>query len=66
MGHGDPGRNRYRVGARVFDATTPHASGGTYVNFMTEDESGAAAAYGANYVRLADIKKQRDPENVRI
>jgi FAD/FMN-containing dehydrogenase len=48
-----------------FDATTPHASGGTYVNFMTEDESGrAAAAYGANYARLADIKKQRDPENV--
>jgi len=48
-----------------FDATAPHASGGTYVNFMTEDESGrAAAAYGANYARLADIKKRHDPENV--
>jgi len=48
-----------------FDATAPHASGGTYVNFMTEDESGrATAAYGANYARLADIKKRYDPENV--
>jgi FAD/FMN-containing dehydrogenase len=48
-----------------FDATAPHASGGTYVNFMTEDESGrVTAAYGANYARLADIKKRHDPDNV--
>ena len=48
-----------------FDAAAPHASGGTYVNFMTEDESErVAAAYGPNYVRLADIKKRHDPENV--
>jgi FAD/FMN-containing dehydrogenase len=48
-----------------FDATAPHASGGTYVNFMTEDEAGrVTAAYGANYRRLADIKKRYDPENV--
>jgi FAD/FMN-containing dehydrogenase len=48
-----------------FDATAPQASGGTYVNFMTEDESGrVTAAYGANYARLADIKKRHDPDNV--
>jgi len=48
-----------------FDATAPHASGGAYVNFMTEDESGrVSAAYGANYARLAGIKRRHDPENV--
>jgi FAD/FMN-containing dehydrogenase len=48
-----------------FDATAPYASGGAYVNFMTEDEAGrVAAAYGANYARLAEIKRQHDPENV--
>jgi FAD/FMN-containing dehydrogenase len=48
-----------------FDATAPHASAGTYVNFMTEDESDrVATAYGANYARLAKIKRQYDPDNV--
>ncbi|MBP1774342.1 MAG: FAD/FMN-dependent dehydrogenase [candidate division NC10 bacterium] len=48
-----------------FDAAAPYASGSTYVNFMTEDESGrTTAAYGANYARLADLKKRYDPENV--
>jgi len=48
-----------------FKASAPHASAGAYVNFMTEDESDrVAAAYGANYARLAQIKKQYDPENV--
>ncbi len=48
-----------------FEATTPYASGGAYVNFMTEDESGrVAAAYGANHARLVDIKRKHDPDNV--
>jgi FAD/FMN-containing dehydrogenase len=48
-----------------FDAAAPYASGSTYVNFMTEDESGrTTAAYGANHARLADLKKRYDPENV--
>ena len=48
-----------------FAAAAPYASAGAYVNFMTEDESDrVSAAYGANYARLAEIKKQYDPENV--
>jgi FAD/FMN-containing dehydrogenase len=50
---------------RFFDAAAPFASAGAYVNFMTEEETGrVAAAYGANYPRLASIKRQYDPENV--
>jgi FAD/FMN-containing dehydrogenase len=48
-----------------FKATAPYSSAGAYVNFMTEDESDrVTAAYGANYARLVQIKKQYDPENV--
>ncbi|HEU4436408.1 MAG TPA: FAD-binding oxidoreductase [candidate division Zixibacteria bacterium] len=48
-----------------FKATAPYASGGAYVNFMTGDESDrVASAYGANYARLAQLKKKYDPENV--
>jgi len=48
-----------------FHATAPYASAGAYVNFMTEEESGrVAAAYGANYDRLARIKTQYDPDNL--
>jgi FAD/FMN-containing dehydrogenase len=48
-----------------FEASAPYASSGAYVNFMTEDESDrVAAAYGTNYARLVQIKKQYDPENV--
>ena len=50
----------------LFDALTPHATGGVYVNFMTEDEAQrvAAGAYGANYERLATIKTKYDPTNL--
>jgi FAD/FMN-containing dehydrogenase len=50
---------------RLFDAATPFATGGVYVNFLTQDESvRVTAAYGTNYARLAAIKKQYDPDNV--
>ncbi len=50
----------------LFDALTPHATGGVYVNFMPEDEDQRvrAGAYGANYERLAKLKAKYDPENV--
>jgi FAD/FMN-containing dehydrogenase len=47
-----------------FEASKPYASAGAYVNFMTADEADrVAAAYGANYQRLAGLKKRYDPTN---
>jgi FAD/FMN-containing dehydrogenase len=42
------------------------STGGTYVNFLTEEETGdrVAAAYGDNWKRLAEIKGAWDPDNV--
>jgi FAD/FMN-containing dehydrogenase len=42
------------------------STGGTYVNFLTEDEGGdrVRAAYGANYARLQQVKSQWDPQNL--
>jgi FAD/FMN-containing dehydrogenase len=48
-----------------FKASSPYASAGAYVNFMTAEEGDrVAAAYGTNYNRLKEIKKRYDPENV--
>ncbi|NGP76191.1 FAD-binding oxidoreductase [Balneolaceae bacterium YR4-1] len=50
---------------KFFDATKPFASGGAYVNFMTEDESERVpSAYGANYERLVSLKQKYDPDNL--
>jgi FAD/FMN-containing dehydrogenase len=50
---------------QFFEASRPYASAGAYVNFMTEDERDRiAAAYGANYDRLVQLKKKYDPDNV--
>ena len=49
----------------LFEATAPHATGGVYVNFLTEDERGRTGdAYGDNYQRLAQIKANYDPDNL--
>jgi FAD/FMN-containing dehydrogenase len=48
-----------------FQASSPYASAGAYVNFMTEEEGDrVAAAYGSNYDRLVQIKQRYDPENI--
>jgi FAD/FMN-containing dehydrogenase len=48
-----------------FRKAEPFATGSAYVNFMSADEGDrVAAAYASNYARLAQIKKQYDPENV--
>src|SRR5215831_5354560 len=50
---------------QLFEATQPFASGSVYVNFMPEDEKDRIAdAYGANYRRLAEIKRRYDPDNL--
>ncbi len=50
----------------LFDATAPHATGGVYVNFMTNDEAARVrtGAYGPNYDRLARLKERFDPQNL--
>ncbi len=51
--------------AREFFAKSkPFASGGAYINFMTEEETDRIeSAYGAVYNRLVEIKKKYDPTN---
>jgi FAD/FMN-containing dehydrogenase len=63
----DPAQDEACIGwARgVFDAVRPFATGGAYVNFMTEDEDErVATAYGPNHARLAQLKARYDPQNV--
>lgn len=52
--------------AREFFARSqPFASGGVYINFLTQDEADRIAfAYGANYSRLVELKKKYDPTNL--
>ena len=48
-----------------FKASAPYASGGVYVNFLTADEGDRVkSAYGENYERLTQIKRQYDPDNL--
>ena len=51
--------------AREFSAKTqPFASGGAYINFLTQEETARIAfAYGATYNRLVELKKKYDPTN---
>ena len=51
----------------VFEAMKPFSTGGTYVNFLTEDDGAdrIEAAYGkATLERLASIKRKWDPDNL--
>lgn len=48
----------------LFDAAAPYATGGVYVNFMTEEEGDrVAAAYGKSYGKLVALKDKYDPQN---
>jgi hypothetical protein len=49
----------------LFDQTTQYATGGVYVNFMTEEEGDRVRlAYGDSYDRLVQLKNKYDPKNV--
>ncbi|MGM0388634.1 MAG: FAD-binding oxidoreductase [Natrinema limicola] len=47
-----------------FDAMAPYATGGVYVNFISEDEGEEDLAYGTNQQQLAEIKTAYDPDNL--
>jgi FAD/FMN-containing dehydrogenase len=48
-----------------YNATHPYSSGGTYVNFMMEEDKGRIeSTYGDNLKRLKSIKRKYDPENL--
>ena len=48
----------------VSDAMKPHSSGGYLLNFLSdEDPDTIRGAFGANYPRLAEVKKKFDPTN---
>jgi FAD/FMN-containing dehydrogenase len=51
---------------RAWRDMRPHSTGGTYLNFLTEDEGPerTKAALGRNLERLATIKAAWDPDNV--
>jgi FAD/FMN-containing dehydrogenase len=52
----------------LWQALKPYGTGGVYVNNIGREEDDGddqvRAAYGANYPRLAELKKQYDPENL--
>ena len=64
----DPAEDERHIGwARAaWNDLKQYSTGGTYVNFLTEEEGGERirAAYGAHYDRLADLKTKWDPDNV--
>ncbi len=47
-----------------FEAMAPHATGGTYVNFISESEGEESMAYRDHFDRLVQLKKEWDPENL--
>jgi hypothetical protein len=63
----EPGADAYRQWIRdAWKRQRPFATGRTYINFQTADESPerVRASYGANYARLADIKRRYDQGNL--
>jgi FAD/FMN-containing dehydrogenase len=64
----DPGKasDLKHWGRQYWEAVHPFNLEGAYVNFMMSDEgpSRVQATYGANYERLAAVKRRYDPENL--
>jgi FAD/FMN-containing dehydrogenase len=49
----------------TFAALEPYMAPQAYVNYLASDEAGRTRnAYGQNYVRLAELKRKYDPQNL--
>lgn len=48
---------------QFYQATLPHATGGVYVNFVSEGDDSIDSAYGDNISKLSKIKSKYDPDN---
>ncbi len=52
----------------MWEDLVPYGTGGVYVNNIGREEDDGEAlvrsSYGANYLRLAQIKKKYDPQNL--
>jgi FAD/FMN-containing dehydrogenase len=48
----------------LFDDLAPYATGGTYVNLISEREGEEAMAYRENYDRMVELKNRYDPGNL--
>jgi FAD/FMN-containing dehydrogenase len=48
----------------VHEAMAPHATGGVYANFVSEEVGDQQAAYRENYDRMVEVKNEWDPNNV--
>lgn len=62
----DPARDEACIAwaRELYDAMIPHATGGTYVNFIAEEAGEERAAFGENYDRLVELKNRYDSENL--
>ncbi len=48
-----------------YAAVAPHSQAGGYVNFASPDDQGRVAEnYGAGYMRLREVKRRYDPDNL--
>jgi hypothetical protein len=51
-------------GRSLRDAMREHANDSVFLNFVSEEDARLTHGYGANAGRLADIKRQYDPDGV--
>jgi FAD/FMN-containing dehydrogenase len=64
---GEPEAEAFRQWVRDgWERVRPFSTGGNYINFQTADEGGERIreTYGDNFDRLAELKREYDPENM--
>ncbi len=64
--HADDDKVNVQWAKEAWNDLKPFSTGGTYINFLTEDEGPERiqAALGSGLKRLAEVKAKWDPENV--